>query len=781
MKEYSIDLRNASKEIYSGHIPLGGANPEGDRIGFSNYYMTLNGKPFFGICGEFHYSRFDERFWKDEIVKMKMCGINIIATYIFWIHHEEEQGIFEWGGGRNLRRFIELCGKHGLYVIIRIGPFSHGEVRNGGIPDWLFGRPFDIRSNDEGYLFFVRRFYNEIGKQVKDLLYKDGGPVIGTQIENEYMHAGAPLELTTGVSNEWLPAGRDGKEHMKRLKQIAMESGIDTPVYTCTAWGGAAAPEDEMLPLWGGYAFWPWIFYGDIKEHPATPEYIFRDYHNNHTPKCYNFEPGYPPESYPYACCEMGGGMTVFYKYRFRLPPESVEAMALVKAAGGCNFVGYYMFHGGSNPAGKHTTYLNEHAVPKISYDFQAPIGEYGQIREHYKRLKLLHYFFKDFEITLCPMKTVIPGDTVQTDPYDIETLRYAARVKDGSGFLFINNYQDHLEMKEQKDFCIHLELDNEKLAVPENGTMTLAKGACCILPFNLDLDGAYLKYSTTQLITKTEVHGEKYYFFFIPEGLKGEYCFNPDGICDVHVEQGTAEKSPERMVIKVDESCMSLITLTTERGNKVHVCTLAREQSLNLWKVDLWGRERLILSDANLMAADGELKLECVDRTNVTLALFPRVEGNIAITGAEMKETAACGIFTGYCLSLSSKKIVPQLERVKKPKAVLKLENDAFEGLGEILLKVDYTGDVGYAFIDGKLVNDNFCNGTPWEIGLKRYKEELLEKGMYIYISPLKKGARIKSDSVMAARMEFSEVEIAEIFSVKAVPVYEVRLSLRP
>lgn len=104
-----------------------------------------------------------------------MGGVNIIATYVFWNLHEEVEGIFNWSANKNLRYFIELCGKYQLYVIIRIGPFNHGEIRNGGIPDWLFGRPFEVRSNDKGYLFYMRRMYNEIGIQVRGLLYKEGG------------------------------------------------------------------------------------------------------------------------------------------------------------------------------------------------------------------------------------------------------------------------------------------------------------------------------------------------------------------------------------------------------------------------------------------------------------------------------------------------------------------------------------------------------------------------------------------------------------------------------
>lgn len=143
--------------------------------------------------------------------------------------------------------------------------------------------------------------------------------------------------------------------------------------------------------------------------------------------------------------------MTVFYKYRFKLPYESVDAMAEMKVAGGCNFVGYYVFHGGSNPKGKKTPFLNENATPKISYDYQAPIGEFGLIRDSYKRLKRQHYFYKSVEESFCKTKTVLPYDTKDMDPCDIKTLRFAVRAHHDSGFVFINNYQDHVETKDQK------------------------------------------------------------------------------------------------------------------------------------------------------------------------------------------------------------------------------------------------------------------------------------------------------------------------------------------
>lgn len=83
---------------------------------------------------------------------MAAAGIDVISTYVFWNHHEEREGEWDFSGNRNVRRFVDLCARHGLYVIVRLGPFCHGEVRNGGLPGWLYGKPYEVRSLDEGFL-----------------------------------------------------------------------------------------------------------------------------------------------------------------------------------------------------------------------------------------------------------------------------------------------------------------------------------------------------------------------------------------------------------------------------------------------------------------------------------------------------------------------------------------------------------------------------------------------------------------------------------------------------
>jgi len=775
MKIYSVQILNSNKKIYSDHIKLGGHDNKGNKISFTNYFMTLNDKPFFGISGEFHYSRYNENLWEDEIIKMKNCGINIISTYVFWIHHEEREGEFDWTRNKNLRHFVELCGKHKLYVIIRIGPFSHGEVRNGGLPDWLFGQTFEVRSNNEDYLKYVRRFYSEISKQITGLLFKDGGPIVGVQIENEYMHAGAPWELTTGVSNDWITAGHDGESHMKILKNIAIEEGIIAPIYTCTAWGGAAAPVDEMLPMWGGYAFWPWIFYGNVDKHPATPEYIFRDYHNNKNKKLYNFEPQYDPEDYPYACCEMGGGMTVFYKYRFIVPPESVKAMSIVKVASGANFIGYYMFHGGSNPRGYTNIYLNEHAVPKISYDFQAPLGEFGQIRKSYKTLKLLHYFLKNFEEDLCQMKTQIFPESSTILPENTKTLRCALRIKDRSGFLFINNYQDHVEMQRQDDFKINIKLNDEDILIPKFGALSLEKNNSCILPFNLDLKEVILKYATAQLITTLDYDNEKYYFFVTPSGMKSEYCLNNSNITDIKVENGKYNKIGSEIIVYIDENQNSLLTLTVANGHKINIVTLTEEESLNFWEVSFNNQRIVVVTNADLIVSEDKFKLEHKGTEDISLMMFPKIKIK-SIIGGQIEQENDKGSFSNYKIKLNHNEFNYELKQINFDRYVLKFK-DNFDQFKELIMKIEYFGDIGYAFSGNELINDNFYNGSVWEIGLKKFEKQLLNNGMRIYISPVKEDSAVKNDSPTAGRSESSKRKIGRINSIQIEPVYEIKI----
>ena len=164
--------------------------------------------------------------------------------------------------------------------------------------------------------------------------------------------------------------------------------------------------------------------------------------------------------------------------------------------------MGYYMYHGGSNPIGKYSTLQESKATkypndyPIINYDFNAPIGEWGQLNESYYDLKTLHAFLNDFGPHLATTVTTFP-DKRPLKPGDNETLRMSVRSHGNSGYVFINNYQRLLEMKDLSDIRIRIQQQGgtELLFPPLN----IASGEQLIMPFNIDINGHLLHYATVQ------------------------------------------------------------------------------------------------------------------------------------------------------------------------------------------------------------------------------------------------------------------------------------------
>lgn len=770
----AFDLSKDSEPIMHGQLKLGGSNPKGHRIGFTNLYMTWDDQPCIPIMGEFHFSRYAHEYWEDELLKIKAGGVDIIATYVFWNHVEEDEGQFDWSGDNDLHTFVTLCGRHDLQAIVRIGPFAHGECRNGGLPDWLYGRPFAVRSNDQRYLAYVRRLYGEIAGQLDGLLFKDGGPVVGIQLENEYMHAGAPWEVTYRQGTEFVPSGADGEAHILILKQIAQDVGLDVPIYSCTGWLDSPVPDGEVLPMHGGYVFTPWIPDPDFKQ-PPTHEFLFRD---RHLRPVINGEPTYDPSKYPYACCEIGAGSQDTYYHRNPVPPEAVEGLALMNLAGGANLIGYYMYHGGTNPVGKHS-FMNEYTVPRRSYDFQAPLREFGQRSESYRVLRLLHSFLRDFGDLLAPMQVTLPDNAVTITPDNTTEVRCAVRSRDGAGFLFLNSYQDHVDMCDLEGRRFTIRTDWDTFSIPQSQTMTLKKNVSAILPFGLSLSGVRLCSATVQLLAKLETDDAVNYFFFAPRGMISEYVLEAGSFYSLHVENDPMVVSEDSTIITITPGLNAVITLTNRQGQTVRLFTLTRDQAEQTSKQLLWGRERLVISTADVVAAGEECRLYSRE-PEIDLLIFPPLDAPLSSAGDRIPASKD-GLFTRYRLSLPPKDVYLSVDQLSPDKAVVKLPPDLTESVDNVYLCVDYVGDIGNCYVDGQLVADNFYNGTMWEIGLKQILRQRPVDELYFLITPTRRNVRqaIMASSAMAFVPGSAEIGVAAIHAVEAVLEYRVSLTL--
>ena len=464
-------------------------NPDSLRVPvvtWDNYSLMFDGKRVVPAMGEIHYSRIPAEEWQREVRKMKDGGITIIACYVFWNHIEEIEGQYDWSGQRNLRHFLEICKEEGMPVVMRIGPFCHGEVRNGGIPDWVFTKGCKTRSEDPLFLEYVQRLYRQIFTQIQGLQWKDGGPVIAAQFDNEFRGHGS---------------------YLMKLKQIAQEIGYNLPFYTRTGWPElrTPVPYGEMIPLYGDYAdgFW------DRNTDEATGNYY----------KAFNFrafrvsdaiaseqltysndgKEHKVKEEYPYFTCELGGGMMTAYHRRVYLYPEDAYAMAVVKLGSGSNLLGYYMYHGGTNPDGKinslnetqRTPATNYNDMPVKTYDFQAPLNEFGQKNPHYYLLRKLHLFMQDYGATLAEMEASFPCEQ-EIPQGDDSHLRWSYRQKNGSGFIFINNYERLKNLTDKRN----VQLEACGIRLPK---LTISGGTSCIFPVNID----GIRFATAQIVAR--------------------------------------------------------------------------------------------------------------------------------------------------------------------------------------------------------------------------------------------------------------------------------------
>ena len=488
------------------HLNMGGKNPKGEEINVTSRYFTRNGKPWIGVMGEFHFSRYSRENWHRELAKMKAGGITIVSTYLFWIYHEEIEGKMDFGGDNDIRAFIEEFKDVGLDVVIRIGPWAHGECRNGGFPDWLLKKDYKLRDNNEEYLAVVKKWYQSIYNEVKGLFYKDGGNIIAVQIENEFV---------------------DNAEHLAKLKEIAVECGFIAPIYTVTGWNsasGAKIPVDEVVPVFGGYCEAPWE--NHMNRLSPSPHYFFNRMRNDSAigtdliAKTQSDGWQLPYERYPFATCELGGGIEVTHHRRPIIKPMDIYAVSLVKLGDGNNLVGYYMYHGGTNKIGELSTFNETKATgypndyPILSYDFQAPLSEYGEVREQYGLLNMLHMFVNDFGEEFAPMIAVDSGNTVAAD--DTNSLRYGMRTNGKSGFVFVNHYQRLTELADIENAVISAG-NVEFPPIDVKGEVSF------FMPFNMKMGDSVLEYATAQPLCK---YDDTYFFAEIPN-IKAEYKFS--------------------------------------------------------------------------------------------------------------------------------------------------------------------------------------------------------------------------------------------------------------
>ncbi|KAJ0759438.1 putative beta-galactosidase [Helianthus annuus] len=311
-------------------------------VNYDKKSLIINGQRRILFSGSIHYPRSTPQMWEDLIQKAKDGGLDVIDTYVFWNGHEPSPGIYNFEGRYDLVKFVKLVQKVGMYMHLRIGPFVCAEWNFGGLPVWLKYVPgISFRTNNEPFKMAMQKFTTKIVEMMKNekLFESQGGPIILSQIENEY---GADTKAY----------GAAGHAYMTWAARMAV--GLNTGV--------------------------PWVM---CKQDDA-PDPIINTCNGFY---CDYFSPN-NKEIKPTMWTEAWTGW--FSDFGGPLPHRPVQDLAFAVARfiqKGGSFTNYYMYHGGTN-------FGRTAGGPFIttSYDYDAPIDEYGLVRQpKYDHLKELH------------------------------------------------------------------------------------------------------------------------------------------------------------------------------------------------------------------------------------------------------------------------------------------------------------------------------------------------------------------------------------------------------
>ncbi|KAK7281206.1 hypothetical protein RIF29_08981 [Crotalaria pallida] len=338
-------------------------------VTYDHKAILINGQRRILISGSIHYPRSTPEMWPDLIQKAKDGGLDVIQTYVFWNGHEPSPGNYYFEDRFDLVRFIKSVQQAGLYVNLRIGPYVCAEWNFGGFPVWLKYVPgIEFRTDNEPFKAAMQTFTAKIVSMLKaeNLFQTQGGPIIMSQIENEY----GPVEWEIGAP---------GKAYTKWAASMAV--GLSTGV--------------------------PWVMCKQEDAPDPVIDTCNAFYCENFTPNK-NYKPKIWTENWTGWYTAFGGANP----YR---PAEDIAFSVARFIQNRGSFVNYYMYHGGTNFGRASGRFIT------TSYDYDAPIDEYGLLNEpKWGHLRDLHKAIKQCEPALVSVDPTVswPGKNLEVHVY---------------------------------------------------------------------------------------------------------------------------------------------------------------------------------------------------------------------------------------------------------------------------------------------------------------------------------------------------------------------------
>ena len=337
-----------------------------------NGTFLLNGNPFVVKAAEIHYPRIPKSYWEHRIKMCKALGMNTVCIYIFWNIHEQREGQFDFTGNNDVAEFCRLAQKNGMYVIVRPGPYVCAEWEMGGLPWWLLKKKdIRLREQDPYFMERVKIFEQKVGEQLAPLTIQNGGPIIMVQVENEYGSYGEDKPYVSEIRDCLRGIyGKDLALFQCDWSSNFEKNGLDDLTWTMN-FGTGANINDQFRRL------------GELR--PNAPK----------------------------MCSEFWSGWFDKWGARHETRPakDMVDGMDEMLSKG-ISF-SLYMTHGGTSFG--HWAGANSpgFAPDVTSYDYDAPINEYGQTTPKYFELRKMMEKYNDGKALPAVPKPAAPIITI--------------------------------------------------------------------------------------------------------------------------------------------------------------------------------------------------------------------------------------------------------------------------------------------------------------------------------------------------------------------------------
>ncbi len=433
-------------------------------ISFDKYSLLVDGKRVFIKSGAFHYFRTPGvEMARDRFMKMKSGGYNTVDIYFNWNYHSIKKGEYDFTGIKDVRKILQAAKDSGLFVIARPGPFINAEVNAGGFPFWLLKEEDVIPRNRIGteykysskYMEYIAEWYDQIIPIINEF-----DNVILFQIENEY---------ATDTMEE---------DYMRELYKMARERGIKCPIFHNDAYfAGLWADCVDIYAL----DLYPYInptqnwrqdnFCFDTLD---NVEEIFRSAKENSPPFIAEMQSGW---------FDKWDGLG--YKHlRDALGDEHINIMTKTALSQGVTLFNHYMAAGGTN--------WGDLACDEVytSYEFCAPIDEFGVPQSNFYKAKEINYFLASFDFTC-------------TEPKEFDF------------------YQENIYAKMRHDninncdwlFLRGMNEDKNEIKLPDGKVIKLKPFDMKICPVNLKLKACEIEFSDVEIFARLQNENEETVF----------------------------------------------------------------------------------------------------------------------------------------------------------------------------------------------------------------------------------------------------------------------------